>query len=145
MSNLRLTPEQLRAKGLGHLLTPTDKDGKEIKGPKYGNEKQESDGLKFDSKKEERRYYKLKTMLKCGLITNLRHHVRFDVVPGVKFPSKKSKTAARYYEADFVYFDVKKGQEIVEDVKSSSTAKNPVYTLKKQLMMHLYNIEIQEV
>lgn len=139
-----LTDRELRKAGLGHLCAKPAPDPKK-KTPKYNNIKTEKDGLKFDSKKEQRRYEQLKTMQRIGLIADLQHHVRFEIIDSVQYPTKKSRTAARYYEADFVYTDLKTGQTIVEDVKCESTATNPVYTLKKQLMMLKHGIEIQEV
>lgn len=136
---------QLRAMGLGHLIDETtDDEGNKRKKSKFGNEKQEEDGHKFDSKKEYKRYVQLKTMQRCGLISNLQHHVRYEIAPAVKFPSKKSKSQPRYYEADFVYIDIKTGMTIVEDVKSEATV-TQLYLLKKHLMMAVHGIEIQEV
>lgn len=136
---------QLRAMGLGHLIDETtDDEGNKRKRSKFGNEKQEADGLKFDSKKEYKRYVQLKTMQRCGLITDLQHHKVYEIAPGVKFPSKKSKSQPRYYEADFVYVDTKTGMTIVEDVKSEATV-TQFYLLKKHLMMVVHGIEIQEV
>lgn len=136
---------QLRAMGLGHLIdATTDDDGNKRKTSKYGNEKQEADGLKFDSKKEYKRYVQLKTMQRCGLIKDLQHHKVYEIAPAVKFPSKKSTSQPRYYEADFVYIDTKTGMTIVEDVKSEATV-TQLYLLKKHLMMAIHGIEIQEV
>ena len=43
---------------------------------KYGNEKASCNGIKFDSKKEMRRYLELKGMYEAGIIKELRlqHH-----------------------------------------------------------------------
>lgn len=49
------------------------------------------------------------------------------------------------YVADFYYFDVEKNGWIVADVKSSFTAKLPVYRLKKKLMMAVLGIEVIEI
>lgn len=136
---------QLRAMGLGHLIdTSVDEDGKKRKS-KYGNVRAEEDGLKFDSQKEYKRYKQLKVMERVGLIKDLQHHKVFEISPEVKFPSKKTTSRARTYEADFVYIDTKTGQTIVEDVKSEATKENAVYLLKKHLMMAIHGIEIQEV
>ena len=49
------------------------------------------------------------------------------------------------YVADFVYYDIFKGQKIVEDVKSEAT-KTQVYKLKKKLFEYRYpELEIKEV
>lgn len=140
------TNAQLRAMGLGHLIDETtDDDGNKRKRSKYGNIKAEDDGLKFDSQKEHRRYKQLRTMERTGIIRDLQHHVKYEIAAAVKFPSKKTKSQPRYYEADFVYVDTRTGKTIVEDVKCESTAKNQLYLFKKHLMMLLHGIEIQEV
>jgi hypothetical protein len=40
---------------------------------------------------------------------------------------------------------MKNGSEVVEDVKSAITAKNPVYRLKKKLVEAIHNVKINEV
>ena len=137
---------QLRAMGLGHLIdSDVDDEGNKRKKPKYGNLKAEEDGHKFDSQKEYKRYKQLRMLERTGQIKDLQHHVKFEIAPAVHFPSKKSPSLPRYYEADFVYTITKTGQRIVEDVKSTTTAKNQLYLLKKHLMMDKHGIEIQEV
>ena len=96
---------------------------------KYRNVKCVFSGIKFDSKKEAARYAELAMLERAGRISGLERQVRFEVcqkVPGLK------GSRARYYVADFVYDE--DGKKIIEDVKSLITKKNPVYTLKKQLV-----------
>lgn len=70
---------------------------------------------------------------KIGLIKNLQLQVKFQIVP------KEGKNPrARFYVADFVYYDCEKRQDIVVDVKSPITRKNPVYSLKKALFLSQY-------
>jgi hypothetical protein len=105
-----------------------------MKTNKYRNRKTELDGFTFDSKKEANRYATLKLLEKAGEIKNLRLQVPFALnVEGHKI--------CRYI-ADFTYTDVKKGKEVIEDVKGMKT---DVYRLKKKLMLACHNIEIQEV
>ena len=47
------------------------------------------------------------------------------------------------YVADFVYEE--NGAKVVEDVKSPITRKNPIYKLKKKMMMYVHGIEVKEV
>lgn len=96
---------------------------------KYRNIKCVFSGIKFDSKKEAARYAELAMLERVGRISGLERQVRFEVCP--KVPGLKG-SRARYYVADFVYDE--DGKKIIEDVKSLITKKNPVYTLKKQLV-----------
>lgn len=47
------------------------------------------------------------------------------------------------YVADFVYME--NGKQVVEDVKSDITRANPVYKIKKKMLMYVHGIEITEV
>ena len=89
------------------------------------------DGLKFDSKKEAQRYAELKVLEKCGAIQNLQTQVKFCIVP-----KTEKNRRARFYIADFVYTE--KGVQTIEDVKSPITRRNPVYSLKKALVLVNY-------
>lgn len=98
---------------------------------KYRNVKCVYDGLKFDSKKEAQRYAELKVLEKCGSIQNLKTQVKFCIVP-----KTEKNRRARFYVADFVYTE--KGVNTIEDVKSPITRRNPVYSLKKALVLVNY-------
>lgn len=95
---------------------------------KYHNKKTTISGIDFDSKKEAERYVILKMLEKNGTIKNLQMQKKFLIVP-----KEGNNTRARYYIADFVYEE--NGKTIVEDVKSAITKRNPVYSLKKALML----------
>lgn len=96
---------------------------------KYRNIKCVFSGIKFDSKKEAARYAELAMLERAGRISGLERQVRFEVCPKV---AGLKGSRARYYVADFVYAE--DGKKVIEDVKSLITKKNPVYTLKKQLV-----------
>jgi hypothetical protein len=70
-------------------------------------------------------------MENAGEITALQMQVKFKL------------TASKYY-ADFTYFDYKKKQFIVEDVKSVATRKLTPFRMKKRMMKDLFNIDILE-
>lgn len=84
---------------------------------KYGNVKTEIDGIKFDSKKEARRYGELRLFEKAGEITNLTVHPKFVLQEGFIWHRKKIRPIT--YSADFMYQE--NGQIIVEDVKGVQT------------------------
>lgn len=119
------------------------------KGSKYHNEPVTVDGIRYDSKNEMRRFNFLKLMEKAGEISNLRYHVKFELIPAItkeevvhlKTKDKvvtKVVQSARYYEADFVYLN-KKGEEIVEDFKGQET---DLFKFKAALFFYKYGKQI---
>jgi Protein of unknown function (DUF1064) len=103
---------------------------------KYRNQRTESNGIGFDSRKEANRYQELLWMEATGLIVGLECQPRYDlVVNGHKIG---------FYRGDFRYEEVATGKSITEDVKSPIT-KTAVYKLKKKLVKALYGVEIIEV
>ncbi len=109
---------------------------------KYRNKKTISDGIVFDSKKESIRYHELKLLEKAKEISDLELQPRFTLLPSFKRDGKTIRKIE--YVADFQYKEPD-GTVIVEDVKSAITKKNPVYMLKKKLLLHKYkNIVLLE-
>jgi hypothetical protein len=109
---------------------------KEIKPPKYRNEKITVDGKTFDSKLEMRRYYELKLLERSGKIGGLQSQVKFVLI-------EKSEYGREIcYVADFTY--VENGNMVVEDTKSEAT-KTPLYKLKRRIMAEKYGIKIKEI
>lgn len=105
---------------------------------KYRNVKTEVDGLKFDSKKEAKRWIELKQLLDAGRISNLMRQVMFQLVPQVVLDGRKQQPVK--YVADFQY---QLGDQIVvEDVKGFKT---PEYRMKRKMMKAFLNIEVQEI
>ena len=102
---------------------------------KYRNQKTLVDGLVFDSRKEAVRYGELKLMEKAGEISELELQPRFTLLPSFRRDGKTIRKIE--YVADFKYRN-KEDAEIVEDVKSEITRKNPVYRIKKKLLLYRY-------
>lgn len=112
------------------------------RGAKYKSvktERQDEDGetIVFDSKREAARWDELSLLVKAGQITHLERQVRIPCIVN-------GKTVC-HYVADFRYIDRGKrgpmgqvGMTVIEDVKSSYTAKHPVYRIKKKLVEALY-------
>ena len=89
----------------------------------------ESDGIKFPSKKERKRYLELKLLQKAGDVLFFQMQVPFHLPGGVK------------YLCDFqVYWN--NGNITFEDVKGMKT---PMYKLKKKQVEELYPITITEI
>ena len=110
---------------------------------KYKNKKYIDDnGVKWDSKREYKRYLELKEKEEKGEISNLQRQVIYQVMPKLYDENGKFKHHPIKYVADFVYTDNLTGKEIVEDAKGLRTE---VYKIKKKLMYWQYKIEISEV
>jgi hypothetical protein len=107
-----------------------------IKRPRYRNVKTEVNGIKFDSKKEARRYETLVLLEVAGKIDDLHIQPRFEIVDGLTYHGETLRK--RSYVADFMYNegDIK----VVEDVKSEITKKDPVYRLKRHLFLAKYGL-----
>ena len=108
---------------------------------KYHNQPDTRGAVRFDSRKEARRYDELMLLLCAGAISDLKLQPQFTLHEAYTTPEGKRVQAIRY-QADFSY--VETGRLVVEDVKSKAT-KTRVYAIKKKLMREKYGIEIQEV
>jgi hypothetical protein len=77
-----------------------------------------NDIQKFDSRTECNRYEYLLALQKQGKIKNLAHHFRIKILD--EFMNYNQEIIpALTYEADFIYYDVEKMENVVEDVKGS--------------------------
>ena len=103
---------------------------------KYGNQKVVYEGIKFDSKKELRRYLELRLLLRSGAISKLELQKPYILI------DKSDNGRQIVYKADFVYVDNRTNTTVVEDVKGVRT---DVYKLKKRLMAERYGIIITEI
>lgn len=143
MSGLRFEsiadmPPKMRERYAGQMLTA-------VKGsagaPKYRNAPAERAGIKFDSKKEARRYDELMAMLQSGIITDLRLQPQFTLQESYVTETGERIRAIRY-TADFSYrFG---GKLVVEDVKSTAT-RTKEYLRNRKMMRSKFGIDIQEV
>lgn len=107
-----------------------------MKYSKYKAIKTTVDGIKFDSKKEARRYQELKLLERGGHIKDIELQPRFNfVLNDVKMGFYKAdfRYKLRHYENDY--------RDIVEDVKGFKT---PMYNLKKKMMLAFHGIKILE-
>ena len=117
---------------------------------KYHNQPTErsapSGGIKFQSRREARRYDELMLMLRAGAIRKLKLQPQFTLQESFISPDGQRVQAIRYI-ADFSY-ERKSGDAswvlVVEDVKVKAT-QTPQYRTKKKLMVEKFGIEISEV
>ena len=135
----------------------------EKKKNKYNNvpTSRETDGktLRFDSKKEARRYDELMMLLKAGQIRDLHLQQNFTLQEAYTLPNG-NRVRAIVYKADFCYerkvinryqedggcsyTTVEEWVKVVEDVKSRAT-KTRVYAIKRKLMQEKFGIQIVEI
>lgn len=111
--------------------------------PKYRNHNIENEDGKFDSAKEYRRFKELQILQRAGVISDLTCQAVYVLAESVKFSNEARSKPALKYVADFQYTE--NGKLVVEDVKSKITKENPVYRIKKHLMMSVHGIEIKEI
>lgn len=104
---------------------------------KYGNKRTNG----YASKREAKRAHELELLLRSGNIIHLAKQFPFELIP------KQDGERACKYVADFVYRERNPvtgeiGAEIVEDAKGY---RDPVYRIKRKLMLHVHGIRIREV
>jgi hypothetical protein len=97
---------------------------------KYGAKRAEQDGITFDSLAEWRRYQELKLLLAAGEIADLRVHPRYTLLEAFT-DAQGRKHRPLVYVADFAYFEVFSGLEVVEDVKGMETRE---FKIKEKLL-----------
>lgn len=122
---------------------------------KYGNVKVRNSLGVFDSTKEYERYLYLMELQKRGEISGLQRQVAYELLPKIYRAKevvgvRRTKTVQVLeqrkvtYHADFVYYDEKNQELVVEDVKSSPKVVTPEYKLKKKMMYYFHGIKIKE-
>lgn len=103
---------------------------------KYHNTKTVTDGIKFDSKLEAKRYGQLKILEEAGIIRDLELQPEYELIPSFR---KNNKTWRRtVYKADFKYVSCDNDIDIIEDVKGSTAVITDVFRLKQKLFEYKY-------
>lgn len=94
------------------------------------------DGVVFASQKEMKRYAELKILVRAGEITELALQPKFEI----------DANGEHYctYTADFSYIE-KDGTVVVEEVKSTGTAKDAAYKLRKRAAEIAFGITVREI
>lgn len=104
---------------------------------KYKSEPITIDGIRFDSKKEGRRWAQLQLLQRAGEISGLERQVKIALM-GRDGPILTPTGRQAYYVADFTYWE--KGVQIWDDAKGFRT---PEYLLKRAILA-AQGIEIRE-
>ncbi len=151
-------PVGMRKQVAAHLLAKSDLPAEDtVKASKYHNIKMEIEGLRFDSKKEARRYEQLLDAVHVGFIEDLRLQHEFTLQEAYTTAEGERIRAIRY-KADFTYRIKRAGYDaplcilpddleywrsvvqrhghnalVVEDVKSKAT-RTKKYIMKYKMM-----------
>ncbi len=115
--------------------------GPELKNNKFSAVKTSADGIKFASKREEKRYQALVLAQKAGVITDLKPHPSWLLANECVTVSYPTGRVARY-TADFSYIEA--GELVVEDVKSKPTMTEAA-TLRLAVFTAIHGIEVRIV
>lgn len=92
-------------------------------------------GELYDSTTEFHRFLQLQQKVNKGEISDLRKQVTYALdVEGEHICD---------YIADFVY--IENGQTVVEDTKSLYTSNNPVFRIKRKLMLAIHKVRVKVV
>ena len=92
-------------------------------------------GVVFASKKEMKRYAELRLLERAGEVQDLELQPEFRVsINGEHFCT---------YTADFSY--IEKGQRVIEELKSTGTAKDAAYRLRKKAAELFYGIKVKVI
>lgn len=97
--------------------------------------------VKFDSRKEASRWDELCLMERAGKIYGLCCQPVFELIPAQKINGAVVERPVKY-RADFLYFDTKTGEKVIEDVKGVRTE---AYIIKRKLMLFLHGERVKEV
>ena len=99
-------------------------------------ERRTMDGFVFASKKEMLHYADLKMLQKAKEIINL------ELQP--KFPVHINGNLFGTFTADFAY-DTKVGERVIEELKSTGTAKDAAYRLRKKAAEMYHGIKVNVI
>ena len=83
-------------------------------------------------------------MLAAGKIKDLEMQKSYELQESFINSKTGKRERPIVYKADFAYFDIERGETVIEDVKSAATRKDKVYQLKRKMMAHK-GLYIEEV
>lgn len=115
-----------------------------LRANKYHAVKTLVDGVRFDSRKEARRYERLKLLQTAGAIRDLELQPEFPILVVELWRPDGRRVDVGRYRADFRYVDTFTGEVVIEDTKTGPT-KTTAYRLRKRIVEALYGITIREV
>lgn len=131
------TLERIPAKDAAAAVAKINGRGKYQRRNKYNACKTIVGGLVFHSKREAEAWVHLKALERAGEIRNLKRQVVYDLHA---CGNDGDRVCVTRYVADFVYFDVQRGREIVADSKGCVTA---LFKIKAKMLRANYGIEVE--
>ena len=135
-----MTPDRAawtRALGGDELVAP-------LRANKYHAQVCTVDGIRFDSRKEARRYERLKLLQAAGEITALELQPEFSITVLELWRDDGRYVLCGRFRADFRYVETRTGEVVIEDTKSGPT-KTTAYRLRKRLVEAIHGVTIREV
>ncbi len=108
------------------------------KSNKFGAKPTFVDGIKFDSRREARRWQDLKLLERAGKIHDLQRQVVFELAPSVRIAGEKRARPALRYTADAVYWSIEGGR-VVEDSKGITDTS---FRIRQHLMKSVHGIDV---
>jgi hypothetical protein len=102
------------------------------------------DGIRFDSRKEARRYERLKILAAAGEIIRLELQPEFPIIVLELWRDDGRLVPCGRFRADFRYVETRTGEVVIEDTKSRPT-KTEAYRLRKRLVEAIHGVTIREV
>jgi hypothetical protein len=102
------------------------------------------DGFRFDSRKEARRYERLKLLVAAGEILWLELQPEFPIIVLELYRDDGRQVVCGRFRADFRYVDAHSGEVVIADAKSRPT-KTTAYRLRKRLVEAIHGVTIREV
>lgn len=109
-----------------------------LKVNKYRNVRVKSDGISFDSKKEERRYQDLKLLYRAGEITYFIVHPVFMLQESFLDNRTGKRERAITYEGDFAVKYIDLDHWVVEDIKGGNATKTRDFNNKRKMFIKRY-------
>lgn len=106
---------------------------------KYRNVPTVVDGVRFDSKREARRWETLCQFEQAGLISKLERQVTFELAPSVRIAGEKRARPALRFKADFRYVD-ENGKTVIEDAKGHS---DTAFRIRQHLMKAVHGVDVR--
>jgi hypothetical protein len=119
-------------------------DDEPLRANKYHAQICTVDGIRFDSRKEARRYERLKFLLMVGVIRDLEMQPEFPITVLELWRDDGQLVHCGRFTADFRYVETASGEVVIEDTKSPPT-RNTAYRLRKRLVEAIHGVTIREV
>jgi hypothetical protein len=119
-------------------------DDEPIRANKYHAQVCTVDGIRFDSRKEARRYERLKILAVAGEIYDLELQPEFAITVLELWRPEGQMIHCGRFRADFRYVETQTGEVVIEDTKSPPT-RNTAYRLRKRLVEAIHGVTIREV